>query len=166
MCKPFLCLVSSLFLYFHLSAKDYKLFSPDKRVQITVSVTDKVTWSIQYDLNVLTQPGELALTFDNGLSLGKNPLVTQEKRTSNDGTIVAINPVKSRLVRDQYNDLLLSFKGDYKVRFRAYNEGAAYRFETTLKDAEVSDVLNYVRNSFGNKGKAVTPDDVKAARKK
>jgi nitrite reductase (NO-forming) len=34
-----------------------------------------------------------------------------------------------------------------------------------LKDEEVSDVLNYVRNSFGNKGPAVTPDEVKAARK-
>jgi nitrite reductase (NO-forming) len=34
-----------------------------------------------------------------------------------------------------------------------------------LKDEEVSDILNYVRNSFGNKGPAVTPDEVKAARK-
>jgi len=34
-----------------------------------------------------------------------------------------------------------------------------------LKDEEVSDILNYVRNSFGNKGAAVTPDEVKAARK-
>ena len=35
-----------------------------------------------------------------------------------------------------------------------------------LSDKEVSDVLNYVRNSFGNKGEAVTPDQVKASRKK
>jgi nitrite reductase (NO-forming) len=34
-----------------------------------------------------------------------------------------------------------------------------------LKDEEASDVLNYVRNSFGNKGAAVTPEEVKAARK-
>ncbi|MCA4894720.1 MAG: cytochrome c [Cytophagales bacterium] len=34
-----------------------------------------------------------------------------------------------------------------------------------LSDSEVSDVLNYVRNSFGNKGGAVLPAEVLAARK-
>jgi nitrite reductase (NO-forming) len=34
-----------------------------------------------------------------------------------------------------------------------------------LTDEQVSDVLNYVRNSWGNKGAAVTPAEVKAQRK-
>ena len=34
-----------------------------------------------------------------------------------------------------------------------------------LTDEQVSDVLNYVRNSWGNKGGAVTPSEVKAERK-
>ena len=33
-----------------------------------------------------------------------------------------------------------------------------------LTDEQVSDVLNYVRNSWGNKGEAVTPTEVKAQR--
>jgi mono/diheme cytochrome c family protein len=33
-----------------------------------------------------------------------------------------------------------------------------------LKDQEIADVLTYVRNSFGNKGTAVKPAEVKAAR--
>jgi len=33
-----------------------------------------------------------------------------------------------------------------------------------LKDEEVADVLNYVRNNFGNKASAVTASDVKAVR--
>jgi len=33
-----------------------------------------------------------------------------------------------------------------------------------LNDQEVSDVLNYIRNSWGNKGEAVRPEEVKAAR--
>lgn len=46
--------------------------------------------------------------------------------------------------------------------------GKTYNMEMTgfeLSDAEVSDVLNYVRNSFGNKGAAILPADVKSARK-
>lgn len=45
--------------------------------------------------------------------------------------------------------------------------GNTYNMDMTsfdLSDQEVSDVLNYIRNSWGNKGKPVTPDEVKAAR--
>lgn len=45
--------------------------------------------------------------------------------------------------------------------------GKTYNMDMTpfdLSDQEVSDVLNYIRNSWGNKGKPVTPDEVKAAR--
>ena len=45
--------------------------------------------------------------------------------------------------------------------------GTSYSGEMTgadLNDQEVSDVLNYVRNSFGNKGEAVKPEEVKALR--
>ncbi|MEP2670323.1 MAG: cytochrome c [Cyclobacteriaceae bacterium] len=33
-----------------------------------------------------------------------------------------------------------------------------------LSDKEVSDVLNYIRNSWGNNGDAITPKEVKSAR--
>lgn len=47
--------------------------------------------------------------------------------------------------------------------------GKTYNMEMTpfdLSDQEVSDVLNYIRNSWGNKGEAVTPEEVSAARNK
>lgn len=34
-----------------------------------------------------------------------------------------------------------------------------------LSDEQIADILNYVRNSWGNKGKAITPAMVKAERK-
>jgi nitrite reductase (NO-forming) len=46
--------------------------------------------------------------------------------------------------------------------------GKSYDAEMTgfdLSDQEVSDVLNYIRNSWGNKGEAVRPEEAKAARK-
>lgn len=47
--------------------------------------------------------------------------------------------------------------------------GVVYNTEMTgyeLTDQETSDVLNYIRNSWGNKGEPVLPADVKAERKK
>ncbi len=46
--------------------------------------------------------------------------------------------------------------------------GKEYNAEMTafdLNDQEVSDVLNYIRNTWGNKGVAVTPEEVKGTRK-
>lgn len=61
------------------------------------------------------------------------------------------------------NELLHGLSGEIKVNGKTYDGFmSSYEF---LSDAEISDVLNYVRNSFGNKGAAVTPDEVKAARK-
>ncbi len=52
--------------------------------------------------------------------------------------------------------------GEIKVKGKTYN---MEMIGLDLADDQVSDVLNYVRNSFGNKGEAVTPENVKAIRK-
>jgi nitrite reductase (NO-forming) len=57
---------------------------------------------------------------------------------------------------------LYGVTGEIKVNGKTYN------LEMTgfdLTDEEASDLLNYIRNSWGNKGAAVTPAEVKAARK-
>ena len=64
-------IVLSTFIFscFQLSAKEYRLFSPDKNIQIIVSVTDKITWSVQYNTETVLQPGAIAMIFANGFSL-------------------------------------------------------------------------------------------------
>lgn len=52
--------------------------------------------------------------------------------------------------------------GEIKVNGVMYNGEMP---AVDLTDEEVSDVLNYVRNTWGNKGEAVTPAEVKANRK-
>ena len=52
--------------------------------------------------------------------------------------------------------------GEMKVNGKVYN-GEMPAIDLT--DEQVSDVLNYVRNSWGNKGGAVTPSEVTAQRK-
>jgi mono/diheme cytochrome c family protein len=58
--------------------------------------------------------------------------------------------------------ILHGLSGEIKVNGVTYN-GEMPAVE--LSDEEVSDVLNYVRNSWGNKGEAITPAEVKAGRK-
>jgi mono/diheme cytochrome c family protein len=52
--------------------------------------------------------------------------------------------------------------GEMKVNGVIYN-GDMPGYD--ISDEEVSDVLNFIRNSWGNKGEAVRPGEVKALRK-
>lgn len=65
---------------------------------------------------------------------------------------------KGRSIRQ----ILEGASGEMTVNGKTYN-GEMPAIDLT--DEQVSDVLNYVRNSWGNKGQAVTPDEVKAQRK-
>ena len=65
---------------------------------------------------------------------------------------------KNRSIRQ----ILEGASGEMKVNGKVYN-GEMPAIDLT--DEQVSDVLNYVRNSWGNKGGAVTPSEVKAERK-
>jgi alpha-glucosidase len=71
--------------------------------------------------------------------------------------ITAVVPVKSRLIKNQYNELTLSFKGSYILRVRAYNEGAAYRFETDFKEEEVKVVSETADFKFSDNYRVFWP---------
>ena len=60
------------------------------------------------------------------------------------------------------SNVIHGLSGEIIVNGKTYN-GEMSSFD--LSDEEVSDVLNYIRNSWGNKGPAVTPEDVKSSRK-
>jgi nitrite reductase (NO-forming) len=58
---------------------------------------------------------------------------------------------------------LYGVTGEMTVNGKSYN-GEMNAFDLT--DEQTSDLMNYVFNSFENKGGVITPADVKAARKK
>ncbi len=58
--------------------------------------------------------------------------------------------------------ILYGASGEIRVNGQDYNQPMA-GFD--LSDEEVSDILNYVRNSFGNKGGAITAAEVRSSRK-
>jgi mono/diheme cytochrome c family protein len=66
---------------------------------------------------------------------------------------------KNRMIRQ----VLYGASGPIKVNGKTYN---AEMTGFDLSDQEVSDLANYIRNSFGNKGPVVMPEEVKAARNK
>ena len=128
------------------AAKTYDLKSPDGKIAVRVDVgADAVTYSISRDGKELIAPSPLSLTLADGRVLGQKATVRKASAKSVDETIEA--PFYKRsIVEDRYNALTLTFKGDYGIDFRAYDDGVAYRFRTSMKgEITVADELVDIR---------------------
>ena len=127
------------------AAKSYDVKSPDGKIAVRVDAgADAVTYSILRNGQELIAPSYLSLELTDGRSLGRKPVVRKASVKSVDEVIEA--PFyKRNTIKDRYNELTIAFKGGYELCFRAYDDGAAYRFRTSLKDEivvadEVADI--------------------------
>lgn len=126
-----LCLASLL-----RAQNKLELISPNGELKVSLNLSDKIYYSIDYNGDVLLKDNTLQLTLRNQV-LGRNPKLRRQKRTSVDEQLTPIVPLKYAKVNNRYNQLLLTFK-DYSVEFRAFDDGVAYRFITSQKgDVEV-----------------------------
>ena len=117
---------------FAQSEKSYSVKSPDGKIVLTVATGKTTTWSVKHSETEVILPSAISLTLDNGAILGENASVKSAKTVSVNQDFNT--PVyKKDKVHDNYNQLTLTFKGDYSLAFRAYNDGVAYRFITTKK---------------------------------
>jgi alpha-glucosidase len=122
----FLVLTGSL-----LQAKVTTLYSPDKRIEVTVSVTDRVLYSIVYDSKNLINPSAISMTINDNVVLGKGLLKVEfvEQRSADEKILPPVKE-KRAVIPDRWNEITLHFRGNYGLVFRAYDDGVAYRFFT------------------------------------
>jgi alpha-glucosidase len=128
-------LLVTAFFFVNASSKEkiYRVSSPDETTVLSVHISNKVEISIQQDGKTIVGQSELALQLDNA-TLGQNPqLIKLDKRQINE-TITPVVKVKEATVHNNCNELKMTFAGNYAMSFRAYNEGVAYRFETSMPD--------------------------------
>ena len=65
---------------------------------------------------------------------GSQPKLIKASKKSIDESLKPVIPLKYSTVSNRYNQLLLKFKGDYSVEFRAFDDGVAYRFITKKRN--------------------------------
>ncbi len=112
--------------------KEYSLASPDGKLTAQVTVGEELTWSLSHDGTPLIEPSPVSLTLHDGEQLGPDARLRRVRKQRADETITSPFWISSQ-VRDQYNELLLTFRGDWGITFRLYDDGLAYRFHTSRK---------------------------------
>jgi alpha-glucosidase len=150
-----LCLTFPLCAALAQSGKTFQVKSPDGKISINITAGATVNWAIKHEDTEVIMPSAISITLDNGEVLGKNAVV--KKATANSNNSVIHTPIyKKSQVQDNYNQLTISFKGDYSLVFRAYNDGAAYRF-ITQKKGEITIVNEEANFNFKDDDKAFLP---------
>ena len=131
----FLVLTGSL-----LQAKVTTLYSPDKRIEVAVSVTNRVLYSVIWDSNKLLDPSAISMTINDNVILGQGLLKVEfiEQRSADEKILPPVKE-KRAVIPDRWNEITLHFRGNYGLVFRAYDDAVAYRFFTGyLRDIKIN----------------------------
>jgi alpha-glucosidase len=139
-----------LILLFNVSfsqkVQDFTLESPNGKIKISIVLNQKVTWSVSHEKDMILAPSNISMTLDQNEVLGKNVLLVNSKREKVNTTFESPFYKKSS-IKNQYNLLILNFKNDFSIEYRAFDDGVAYRFiakkkkDITVKSEEVA--LNF-----------------------
>ena len=118
----------------------YDLRSPDKRIEVRIRTAEGVRYDVVLNGRAILEDSSLSINVEHK-TFGKDASqVIHSKESSHDEVIEPAVRQKFAKIRDHYNEVRLEMDGGYAVTFRVYNEGVAYRFETSLPQQEVKDV--------------------------
>ena len=114
----------------------FDLRSPDSRIEMRIRTANGIRFDVLLRGRALLEDCRVSFDIDHQ-KLGADAKVARATERSYDQTIRPAVRQKSAKIRENYKELRLDMEGNYAVVFRAYNEGAAYRLETSLPGKEV-----------------------------
>ncbi|HEY3041122.1 MAG TPA: glycoside hydrolase family 97 protein [Pyrinomonadaceae bacterium] len=119
------------------AATAYELKSPNGKIEIRIQVGERITYDVHLNGKPLLTGSRISIDIDHQ-TIGSNPNVEAAKTTTVDREIMPVVRQKFAKLRENYNELRLEATGNYAIVFRAFNEGVAYRLETTLPKSQVT----------------------------
>ncbi|MEO7523812.1 MAG: glycoside hydrolase family 97 catalytic domain-containing protein, partial [Ferruginibacter sp.] len=134
--KPLFLAIISLLLFLNgWSLDTLKVYSPAGKICIKVWMNKQLHYQVLHDNILIIEPSTIDLILDKERSLAINNSIKSSSIKKIKEQIISPVPEKRKIIPDVYNLLSISFKQPYKVEFRAYDDGVAYRIVTAFKDS-------------------------------
>lgn len=115
-------------------AKPIEVKSPDGKNRAVIETDGKVTYSFFREETQILTNSPLSLTVGDQI-WGEDKKCGKIERKSVSEPVRFIVPRKYKETLNNYNQVLLNYK-EYKIEFRVYNDGVAYRFISTTENAD------------------------------
>lgn len=142
----FFCLI---FVKVGISADDFAVSSPDKNIQVRIEIQQEIRYSVFYKSQEILKPSPIAMTIKNKGTLGLEPVLENTTQRSVNQEIHPVVRQKGAVIVDNFNEMTLSFKNNFKLLFRVYDDGVAYRFQTSF-DGNIDVLDEKIILNFGN----------------
>ena len=123
--------------------QNLKIQSPNKKIEVTISLKDSLTYSINYNDSEIVSPSKIGLIVDNK-DMCIIPVLKSKERNSVDEIIYPLIKEQKAEIRNNYNQLKLLFENNLSVIFRVFNNAFAYRFYTNF-DNKIT-----IKNEYSN----------------
>ena len=114
------------------SGENVIILSPDGRVKVSIRTSDTLRYSVTYDGDTIVKPSAIAMAFEDGRTLG---LCSGDfrLRTGKASEDIEAPFYRQKELSAQWNYAEFEYE-DWKIAFRVYDEGMAWRFETAFDE--------------------------------
>ena len=110
--------------------RNFDVVSPDGTLKASILVGDEITYSISKNGDEILAPSEISMKFSDGTSFNADGYRKMLRQTVDN---MLTSPLYRKSdISEKYNELALTFK-TFKLIFRAYDSGVAYRFQSLKK---------------------------------
>ena len=123
----FFILIQCFFCHWMI-AQEFKLNSPDERLEVTLNLSDRITWNTTLNGNDVIANALISMHLDDNRIIGHAPKLRHKRLERKTEELIPQVPNKDAVIVSEFNQLTLDFKDNYQLIFRAYNDGIAYRF--------------------------------------
>ena len=125
--KLLIIVFCSLCAQIGFAQKTQSVSSPDGKIQTSISIGDKITYTVTSNNQTVIAASPISMTLNSGEVWGKNAKLDKSTKRIINQKITS--PFYKRAqINDNCNELTLRFKKDWGIKFRVYNDGVAYRF--------------------------------------
>jgi alpha-glucosidase len=117
-------------------SSSFDLRSPDNRIELRIRTARGIRFAVLLKGRALLEDCSISLDIDHR-KWGSDAIVINAKERSYDQVVEPVVRQKFAKIRENYKELRLEMNGQFALVFRAYNEGVAYRWETSFPAKEV-----------------------------
>jgi alpha-glucosidase len=110
----------------------YSIVSPDGRLAAAIELKDKIYYSLSFNDEALIAASPISMELYDGTVWGAYPKARKKNSTSVNEMLTPLYG-KRKQIKDHFNELTITFRGNYTLTARMYDEGFAYRFGYTKK---------------------------------
>lgn len=113
--------------------KIHSISSPNGRLELQIVTQTGISFCLLHEGSKIVSSVPLSLTLQDGRVLGPGAKLVSARKTTVSETIPSPLYRKSE-IKTQYNQIDFSFSNGWGLQFRLYDQGAAYRFYTNIKE--------------------------------